>query len=103
MLALLLARHWTSFSHSLPGHSLNLAPVPDQSPGQKGQPLLWGNSYMGSGDPTHRTGTLGCKGKDQKSREKRSLREWSTGEVAMFCSCRSPARESSHGSPWSSG
>ena len=41
------------------------------------------------------------KGKDQKSKEKRSLREWSTGDVAVFCSCRSPVRESSHGSPWS--
>ena len=44
---------------------------------------------------------LACKGKDQKSREKLSLRECSTGEVAVFCSCRSPVRESSHGSPWS--
>ncbi len=35
--------------------------------------------------------------------EKVSLREWSTGDVAVFCSCRWPSRESSHGFPWSSG
>ena len=39
-----------------------------------------------------------CVLRSQKSVEKRSLREWSTGEEE-FCSCRSPSRETSQGVP----
>ena len=52
-------------------------------------------------DPTHGTATPCLQSEDQKSEEKVSLREWSTGAVAVFCSWRWPVRESSHGSPWS--
>ena len=52
---LLLARHWTSFSHSLPGHSLNLTPVLE-SPRTKGPAIAvgtpaWEAETLPMGDP----------------------------------------------------
>ncbi len=84
-----------------PSSRTEVTPIQDQSTGKKGLTIAV--------EPLHGEWTLPMrhvwdpwlqKGKDQKVLEKVSFRECSTGDGTEVGSCRSPARESSHGSVW---